>query len=796
MNILAGYNWIREYLKTDATAHDFAREFSLKAMSVESTNDTAERFAKYVIGVVVDIKDHPNANKLKIAITDIGNEEVEIVCGGNNLTVGMKVAVALPGAMVLWHGQGNWTKLEKAKIRGVESFGMICAPEEMGLEKANCPEGGIWDLTELTEASAGTPLASALFNDEVVFDIEVTTNRPDAMSIIGLAREGAAAIGADFITPDIALPKTPNKKKEIKVEVKEKDLCPRYMAVVIDNVKVGPSPAWLQMKLLLAGHRPINNIVDITNYVLHEYGQPLHAFDYDKLNDHTIIVRRANAGERITALDDNEYELSDNDLIIADGQKPVAVAGVMGGKDSGTWEGTKTIVFEAATFKDTNIRKTSRRLNLYSDSQSLFEKGLSTEAPSHALARAIELTLQITGGAVASEIIDIGGGEYKSKHFRFYPNKARELLGVNLPTDKMVNILQTLGFILEDKGDYFDAQVPYWRDHDIENDVDLIEEVARIYGYHNIPSVLPLSPPPDYDADPDLRWEELTKRFFANHGCTEFYGYSFVSADDLQKYDLNPEEFLKIYNPLSIELVYMRPSLIPSLLRDIEKNQGWSKKGRVFELAKIYLPQKNDLPQENTRLAVAEFGVNNAMESFLRLKGLIITWGEKVGLNFDFQRLSDDKYWHPTRTAAIIYDGKRVGVLGQVADKYLQNFNVDKPVMVADLDFAVLVGKMEFKRMYKEIPEFPSVERDVAIVVDEKIEFNQLSKVIKAQTDMLEGIGIVDVYQGEGIPQGKKSVTLSLSLRASDRTLSSDEVDRVITKIINALKDEFSAILR
>lgn len=795
MNILASYKWIREYLKTDASPEEFAREMSLKSMSVESTQLLSDRFKNVVIGEVVEIKNHPNAEKLKIVMTDIGGKQIEIVCGGKNLCKDQKVVVALPGAKVLWHGQSDLMELKEAEIRGVKSFGMICAPAEIGFDKVECQECDIWDLTALVHVQNGTTFLEVFDLDDALFDIEITTNRPDAMSIVGLAREGAVVVDGSFTYTPLNLPVS-GKGKAMSVKIIEQDLCSRYMAVVIDGVKVGPSPMWLQMKLLLAGHRPINNIVDITNYVLHELGQPLHAFDFDKLEGGEIIVRHAKDGERFAALDGKNYELKNDQLVIADSLKPVAVAGVMGGQESGVQAKTTTIVFEAATFNEVSVRKTARALNLYSDSQLLFEKGLSAEAPAFALARAIELTLEIAGGNVESEIFDVRSKPYQPLIFPMNPDVIRARIGVDITNDQITKILNSLGFdVLAGRGAY-SVQVPFWRDHDIEESIDFAEEIARIYGYHQIPAKLPQSAPPSYVGDVDLIWEIKTKEFMARCGYTELYGYSFISSSDSVRYGFDPKQAISIYNPLSVDLTHLRTSLIPSFLRDIKMNQDIIQTDKLFEVARVYIPTPVDLPQERTQFVFGEYGVSNAEQAFLNTKGILENWLKQVGLEYTLERLSDDQYWHPARSATILVTGQEIGVIGFVASQYTIAFGIDKPVCICSIDFQTLVTKMKADKRYEKIPNYPAMRRDVSIILAERTEFSDLERVIRADNLLIREVSVVDTYRGEGVETGKKSITLALTLRADDRTLESKEADEILFRVDSVLRERFSAIIR
>jgi phenylalanyl-tRNA synthetase beta chain len=796
MNILASYNWIKEYLSTTLSPEEFARELSLKSMSVESIENLADKFFKMVVGVIKEINPHPKADRLRICVTDIGSEMVEIVCGGSNVAVGQKVLVALPGANVRWHGEGELIELKETEIRGVKSIGMICAAAEVGFEKIPAGEHEIWDLSTWTEAAAGTPIVQALQLDDTIFDIEVTTNRPDAMSILGLANEGAAATDGQFkMNPPPMIP-DPTSSVPISVRVLDPDLCPRYMAVVIRDVKVGPSPAWLQTKLLLAGHRPINNVVDITNYLLHEMGQPLHAFDYETLAGHEIIVRRAHDGEKLVALDGNEYELSKNNLVIADAAKPVAVAGVMGGEETGTKNQTTTIVFEAAAFDPVSVRRTARALNLQSDSQLLFEKGLSVISPQWALAKAVQMALQLTGGQVASAVIDIQEKPYEWKKFTLRPERVRAQIGVEISDEQMIEILKSLGFMFDNAAKPLEVTVPFWRDHDIEDEIDLTEEIARIYGYHNLPSVLPSSPPPVEASDPALAWEGYVKSLLFSAGYTELYGYSFTSEDEMKRYNLDPENAVKIFNPLTSDLTHLRKSLMPSLLRDVESNQGEVGSGKVFELSRVYEPRAKDLPTERTHLIVAEFGVENVEKAFLDLKGVLVELCDRTGLSLQLDRIVADDRWHPTRTARVHLNGEPLGRLGQISPEIQMEFGVKKPVVALEIDLEAVIDVLHEVRRYQPIAEFPAVTRDLSIVLDDRTEYEDVVKIIRVQSELVEQVKLIDVYRGVGVEAGKKSVTVSLTLRAADRTLSSGEADEVLKLIGDRLVKDFSAIIR
>lgn len=818
MNILVSYNWLKEFLHTDLAPEEFARLTTASGNSVERMHVLADRYQKVVVGEVVELREHPNANKLRLAMVDIGKTGsggiVQIVCGGTNLVVGQKVSVALPGAKVRWHGEENWAELSETEIRGVKSFGMICAAVELGFEKIKQGEREIWDITSLTDAKAGTPLVDALELDDVIFDIEATTNRPDCMSIVGQAREGSAVTEAEFVPPKAVAALTHKLRGEhasLNIRVLESALCPRYQAILIEGISVGPSPWWLQKKLLLAGHRPINNVVDVTNLVLHELGQPLHAFDADKIDGQQIAARHAKKGETIQALDGQEYKLTDDMLVITDAKKPVAIAGVMGGLATGTTEATTRIIIESANFDPVSIRRTSRALNLASDSSKLFEKGLSTEATTPALARAVELILQVAGGKVASQVADERAEVYKPLEFPFDPKRAVELIGVDIPERQMLQILERLGFKVEGmKGSKrlkglkgYAVTVPYWRDHDIETSIDFVEEIARVYGYANVPAKLPAGEFALIPEDAALVWERRAKAALCGAGLTEAYSYSFVSAAQLERYGLDPEQAVHLQNPLSSDQEFLRTSLVPTLLCVIEANQKMFPEQSLFEIAPVYLPRKNELPEQSLRLVMGFTGTSTGSGSrdgealFLKAKGALLRFCFEVGVRgVDVARLTNDVHWHPLRSAEILLGKQTFGVIGEVSHAMMDAFGLDVHSVLIDLDFEALIGFCSTSRSFKPLPSYPAVKRDLAFFVDRRAPYKTIEEKLLFTNTLLRDIELFDVYTGKGVPDGQKSLAVHLTFRADDRTLQSAEVDEVMNTLQKMLLDSFSAIIR
>ncbi len=806
MNLLASYNWIRDYVDVKENAEGFARKVSLCGPSVERQYPQAPLFENMVIGKVLAVNPHPNADKLRLVRTDIGKQELDIVCGGSNLSVGMKVVVALVGAKVRWHGQGDPVELQPAEIRGVKSEGMICGANEIGLADAfPHADKEIMDVS-WCKSKPGTSLAKAFGLDDTVFDIEVTTNRPDAFSIVGLAREAAAILGGKFTWKEPVMPSLPKSAKiqEIAVRNQSPRLCARYQAVVMDNITVGPSPWWLKNRLRLAGIRPINNVVDVTNYVMLEYGQPMHAFDYDKIAGKTIVVRTAKAGEKLFMLDGRTMELGADQLVIADAEKPMAVAGVMGGEDSAVHADTKTIVFESATFDPVSVRRTARALNLMSDASLRFEKGLPEELTTAALARAVELCQEAACGRLASHAVDTGFEPHKKAKFVFRPQKAEEIIGVKIPKAKMLSILRALGFAIAGrtgtaKNSKYEIAVPYWRERDIEGERDFAEEIARVYGYHNLPSVIPAGEIPVVPPSPMLRLEEASRDLLKGAGHTELISYSLVSRELLERCGFDPAACLRLANPLSSDFEFMRPSLVPGALLTIKENQGLFPEGRVFEASLVYEPRTGDLPEERSHLLIGIYSTDKDPETrFRAAKGVFETYCRGVGLETaELQPMNrDSKLWHPGRSARITLAGRSVGALGEVHPAVLGRFGVDVGVSLLELDLTAVIGDLRPTLKYVPVSLFPPVLRDLAFVVGERAEYGEIEKAARAAAPLLKEVELFDIYRGANIGEARKSLALHLTFAAPDRTLTAEEADKGVAEIMKVLGEKFGASQR
>ncbi len=805
MNILAPYSWIKEYCTTGVSPEEFAKELSLRSLSVERIEHFHETWNAVVVGTIVNITAHPQATKLRIAEVDLGNGRREgIVCGGANIAIGQRVPVALPGARVRWHGEGDLITLQETEIRGVKSVGMICAPAELGLTTVTVGERDIWDITTLTDAPSGTPLADALGMNDTVFDIEITTNRPDCMGIAGLAREGAAALSCAYAPHKFFQEKNVQDRLsgvfpgKLQPEIRTKK-CLRYAAARIKNVQAIPSPWWLQRRLILSGHRPVNILVDVTNLVLQEFGQPLHVFDADRVSGN-IVVREAEEGEKIRALDGKDYALSSGMTIIADSQQPLAIAGIMGGQESGASSQTTTVILESATFDALAIRKTSRALNLMSDAQLVFEKGLSPEAVPGALAYAIELLCTYGGGEV-EDVADIFPEKEEKKIFTLIPEQVTYRLGVEISSQDMVGMLERLGFSCAVSGKGYAVTVPWWRAQDIEHAIDLTEEIARLYGYHCMPSVLPNQAPPTTVPDASLQWEMRIKRMLAGEGFQEFFGYSFVDGGDLDRASIARDAAVKVWNPLSEDLGYLRPSLLPSLLRDIVRNEPHTPHGMVFECSRIHIPaQAGELPVEELALVFGEYGVEDGEMSYRRVRGALEVLMDGCGVSILLERVqTTSEQWHPGRSADIfLHRGSEkvhIGTIGEIHPKLREAFGALRPVMVVQIHLETLLRYAKQRRAYTPVPEFQQAERSLAFVVDEDCTHGELLKIL-LKTPLLEKVSFTECYRGAEIPQGRKSMTYALTFGASDRTLTSDEIEQAVSAAKEALTMQVRAVLR
>ena len=801
MNLLTSYKWLREYVDCDLTPEAFAARMSLSGPAVEKIIPRDANFEHIVVGKILKVEAHPQADRLRVLSVDVGADApIQIVCGGSNVAENQFVVVALLGARVKWHGEGDLVTMELTKIRGVESYGMVCGADEVGLSDA-FPKGDekeILDLGRHLPAETLTPGRSVAdllgLSGDVVMDIEVTTNRPDAMCIVGLAREAGAILNLPFkqLTPAEIEPQSGANALDVKVE--DTIRCPRYTAVRIDGVTNGESPWWMKERLLSAGLRPISLLVDITNYVMLEMARPLHVFDAAKLEGDQLRIRPATAGETIQALDGKEYKLEQGMLVIADAKQPVAVAGVMGGEVSGVNSQTTSIVFECAAFDPVAIRRTARALNLYSDSQSLFEKGLSTESPLVGLQRAVELCLTLAGGTVTSQIYDSKTTAYVPKEYSISLKQARSLIGVDLPTDEMVGTLERLGFAVRLENESIVATVPWWRDHDIEDGRDLVEEIARVHGYSNLPSVFPagISSRP---SDANLDFEEQCRDVALGAGLTEVYSYAFISADQLKKSGYSTNDALRLQNPLAADLEYMRPSLLPGVLQAVLDNQERVVDQGYFELANVFKARTADLPEEKPMLLATFSGDDGVWK---KAKGLAELLLARFGVNATWSVMKNDAraQWHPGRSATITVDGVEVGRVGELHPLMSQTWKLNQRLAVCELDLTALQSVVRRTVAYAPISAFPASKRDLAFIVEKTVTVEQVTELVKTTSSLPVQVEWFDTYVGKGVTEGKKSLAFHLTFQDPARTLSTEEVEVQIQHIMERLVKDLSAEIR
>lgn len=795
------FRWLREYVDITLSSSELARRLTMAGTEVDAILTTGRDWEKISVAVVVDVSSHPNADRLHLATVDLGGEQMTVVCGAPNVAAGQKVAFARVGAELIDGHSGEPTILKAAKIRGVESAGMVCSEKELGLSDSH---EGILVLPE--DAPLGTPLGEYL--GDTILDLDITPNRPDCLSVLGIAREVAALSGGSVREPPLAYEEAGRLIKErVSVQIADRDLCPRYCAALIEGVKIGPSPPWMQERLLAAGVRPISNVVDITNYAMLEVGQPLHAFDFSLITDRKIIVRRARPGEMLVTLDGSERPLNNDMLVIADAKEAVAVAGLMGGAASEVTDKTTAILLEAANFNPANIRRTSTALKLRTDASIRFEKGLSPELTMMGARRAVRLMVQLAGGRAAEGIIDVYPGKRRVTRITVTQDRLRRILGLQLPTPQVRQTLTSLGFGCRwVPPDRYVVRVPYWRT-DVRIPDDVAEELARIIGYDELPitALRGAIPPAQPQSSRELR--ERVRDILAAAGMQEVITYSLTNMESLAKV-LPPEELsqrppLRVANPMSYQQEYLRTTLRGSLLETLASNLRHHQ-GRIalFEVARVYLPRAEELPQEVESLVGALAG--DRPDRWGQPRGEPVDLHDaKAYLEFLFDRLGLAVTYHdgedfalvPGRTAEVRLDGQRVGLLGQVHPRVAAAFDIEQDVYLFEVDLETLAPQVGKPRLYQPLSRFPAVEEDIAIVVDEVVTAAQVQAIIEA-FPLVQRAALFDVYTEAPVPAGKKSLAYSVAYQSLDHTLSDAEVNRERRRILDRLSRQVGAVLR
>ena len=795
-------SWLKEYVDITLPLADLAEQLTMAGIEVKGMQVIGGSWENVVIGQITAINPHPNADRLTLPTIDLGMEQQTVVCGAPNLRVGDKVAFARVGAQLIDGHSGQLLRLESAKIRGVVSNGMVCSEKELGISDSH---EGIMVLP--SEAPLGIPLADHL--GDTILDLDVTPNRPDCLSIIGIAREIAALTGQNLHLPEVEYAEAAFPiDQQISVEIVAPELCPRYCASLLTGVKLAESPKWMQQRLLACGMRPINNIVDVTNYVMLEYGQPLHSFDYQQIRGKKIIVRRATDGEVIISLDGVERTLSRDMLVIADEERAVAIAGVMGGANSEVIEQTTSILLEAANFNPTSIHYTGRSLSLPSEACMRFERGIRPELALPALKRATQLIMQLAGGEAAKGIADAYPGRQDSKPVLLSTGKVKQLLGVEFSLDQIVETLTSLGFDCKaaDSASEVWVTAPYWRS-DIHQAVDLVEEVARIIGYDKIPTTMLSQPIPRQNPDPILNLKQKVRHTITSYGFQEVITYSLTSLEMLNK--LLPESrlpeatLLRVANPMTAEQEYLRPNLRANLLATLSANRRHEDGGiRLFEQGKVYLPRQKDLPDEpevlcgilsGARLEKSWLGEEELLD-FYDTKGVVEGLLIQLGVEASFEAYSDDSL-HPSKQSAIVIAGNRLGVFGELHPKVLEAFDISDPVYLFETDLTALLPFTIGHKKFQPIPRFPAIVRDMALVVNAEITYQKILDIIKG-FPLVNQVTVFDVYSGEQVPQGKKSLACSITFQSSTHTLTDEEVNQVQQQILDKLSSELGATLR
>ena len=793
-------NWIKAMVPgLEVTDQEFRDAMTLSGTKVENFTAFDKNLDKIVVGQIESVEKHPDADKLVICQVNVGSETVQIVTGAPNIPVGssgQKVPVVLDGGRVAGGHDGgalpeDGIKIKKGKLRGVESFGMMCAIEELGSSREfypDAPENGIYILGD--DAQVGEDAVHYLGLDDTVFEYEITNNRVDCYSIIGIAREAAATFRKPFTPPVVT--ETGNAEDindYVKVDVEATDLCSRYTARLVKNIKLAPSPKWMQRRLASAGIRPINNIVDITNYVMEEYGQPMHAYDYDTLAGGKIVVRRAKDGEKFMTLDGQERTLDSDMLMICDGEKAVGLAGIMGGENSKITDDVKTMLFEAATFDGTNIRKATKRLGLRTDASGKFEKGLDPENALAAMNRACQLIEELGAGEIVGGVVDVYPNKKERVRVPFEPERINALLGTNVSVEEMLGYFKMLEL------DYDEAKqeliIPTFR-QDLLRTADIAEEVARFFGYANIPTTLPHGASTMGKISFKQRVEDVAGEIAQFCGFSQAMTYSFESPKVFDKLklaaDAEERKTVVISNPLGEDFSIMRTMPLNGMLTSLATNYNRRNKDvKLYELAKVYVPvEGEELPEERVQFTLGFYGDGD----FFTMKGVVEEFLEKIGMNVrpEYDPEAGKTFLHPGRQAKILYKDTVIGYLGEVHPDVADTYGLGDRTYVAVLDLPEILPFASFDRKYEGIAKFPAVTRDISMVMPKTVLVGEVEKIIeKRGGKLLEKYNLFDIYEGAQIKEGFKSVAYTISFRAKDRTLEDKDIQPIMEKILEDL---------
>ena len=795
-------SWIKAYVPDlDVTPSEYTDAMTLTGTKVEGYKELDKNLEKIVVGEILSIEKHPDADKLIICQVDVGNEKIQIVTGAPNVSVGDKVPVVLDGGKVAGgHDTSplpeNGIKIKKGKLRGVESFGMMCSIDELGQDKnyfPDAPENGIYILPK--DAKVGSDAIELLGLRDTVFEYEITSNRVDCYGVIGIAREAAATFKKKFVMPQVKTTgNNENVNDYLSVEVKDETLCKRYVARVVKNIKLAPSPAWMQERLRAVGIRPINNIVDITNYVMAEYGQPMHAFDYNLIEGQKIVVDRAKDGDEFETLDGVVRKLDSNILMINDAKKAVAIAGIMGGENSKITDDVSTMIFECATFDGTNIRLSSKRIGLRTDSSGKFEKGLDPNNAYDAMMRACSLVEELGAGEVVGGTIDVYPVKAVESRVAFEPERINKLLGTSISKEDMLEIFDRIELKYDKETDEIVA--PTFR-QDIHFMADLAEEVARFFGYDKIPTTLPKSSATIGGISMKLEIEELAREVAKFLGFSEAMNYSFESAKVFDKLGLSKDsryrKAIEITNPLGEDFRMMRTQAVNGILNSLSTNYNRRNKDvHLFELANIYIPKElplKELPDERMQFVLGFYG----KENFFDMKGVVEEFLYTIGIvgKLHYDPSCKEEFLHPGRKADIVLDGVRLGYLGEVHPIVCDNYKLGEKTYIAVLDLPNVIPFVNFDIKYTGIAKYPAISRDISLVVPRNILVGEIEDIISENGGSnLESFNLFDIYEGDQIEAGFKSVAYSLTFRNKERTLLDTDVNEVMDKILKKLEEK------
>ncbi len=795
------YSWIKAYVPDlDVTPQEYTDAMTLTGTKVEGYTRLDKNLEKIVVGEILSIDPHPDADKLVVCRVDVGSEVLQIVTGAPNVAVGQKVPVVLDGGKVAGGHDGgpmpeDGVRITAGKLRGVMSYGMMCSIEELGSSRdmyPDAPEEGIYILPE--DAEVGADAVELLGLHETVFEYEITSNRVDCYSVLGIAREAAATFRKEFVPPEV---RTVGNREDvndyIQVEVKDGNLCPRYCARVVKNIRLAPSPQWMQRRLAACGIRPINNIVDITNYVMEEYGQPMHAYDLDQVAGHKIVVKRAEDGQEFQTLDGQVRKLDSNVLMICDGEKAVGIAGIMGGENSKITDDVHTMLFEAACFDGTNIRLSSKRLGMRTEASGKFEKGLDPNSAEEAINRACQLIEELDCGDVVGGMVDVYTTALGPKRIAFRPDWANQFLGTDIPKEEMLKYFEKIQLEYDEVTE--EVIVPSFR-QDLECEADLAEEVARFYGYDKIPTTLPRGEATTGKLSFKLRVEEVARDVAEYCGFSQSMTYSFESPKVFDKLLLPADDpkrqAVTILNPLGEDFSIMRTLPLNGMLTSLATNYNRRNKNvRLYELANVYLPKSlplTELPEERMQFTLGFYGEGD----FFMMKGVVEEFFDKIGLHgrMAYNPEAGKPFLHPGRQAEFSYQGQVLGYLGELHPQTAENYGIGERAYVAVIDMPAVLPLANFDRKFEGIAKFPAVTRDLSMVVPHHVRVGQIEEILeKKGGKLVESYHLFDLYEGAQIQAGFKSVAYSVTFRAKDRTLEDKDVNAVMSKILSALAE-------